>query len=358
MNQLKLLRRTFRTQLRAREFLAAGLTGGLILAFALITADFSSWWFDVMPWLTSSSTWVKTQDSWDLFVYVFIGVNVFGYLLQIQAVLLDRHNGHILVRLSEQELDTAAITRGSLGKPSALLGARRRALESLFRSDPGLSSLAVLIVALVALGHPVSAILLMCFGAFVVLYFRRMVAEFTALNEPREGDDGEALDGNPDTIVETQALPQAIEPEPIEALEELSRDQRRALRQELRAKRATMTPADHEIERQQRARARAEERLVASANRMFLIINRPIVRLRISWPILVAAVVAVAGVATLTISDMANAGQLPQQATLLIVLLVLTSRSCLTLAQHWEDLSFFTASLVRIHESDTGQESL
>ena len=357
MNQLKLLRHTFRAQLRARGLISAGLTAGLILALGLITADFSAWWFDVMPWLTSASTWVKSQNSWDLFVYVFIGVNVSGYLLQIQAVLLDRHNGHVLVRLSEQEIDAAAITRGSLGKPSALLGARRRALESLFRSDPGLAALAVLVVALIVLGHPVSAILLACFGAFVVLYFRRMVTVFISLNEPEEGVESEALDGGFDTGVETQTLPQVVEPEAIES-PELSREERRARRQELRAKRAAMTSSDRETERQQRTRARAEERLTASADRMFMLINRPIVRLRIAWPILVAAAVTVAGVATLTISDMARAGQLPQQGTLLILLLVLASRSCLTLAQHWEDLSFFTASLVRIHESDTGQDTL
>jgi uncharacterized membrane protein len=214
-----------------------------------------------------------------------------------------------------------------------------------------------LVVALIVLGHPVSAILLACFGAFVVLYFRRMVTVFIALNEPEEGVESEALDGGFDTGVETQTLPQAVEPEAI-ASPELSREERRARRQELRAKRAAMTSSDHETERQRRARERAEERLTASADRMFMLINRPIVRLRIAWPILVAAAVTVAGVATLTISDMARAGQLPQQGTLLILLLVLASRSCLTLAQHWEDLSFFTASLVRINESDTGQDTL
>lgn len=357
MEQLRQLRHLFRAQLRLRGIVAASVVLLLILAFGLITADFDAWWFDVMPWLTSTSRWVKAQNSWDLFVFVFIAVNLFGYMQQIQMVLLDRHNGHILVRLSEQEIDSAVTSRGNLGKPSALLSARRRALESLFRADPAYYSLTVLVVALIVLGHPISALVLACFAVFVVLYFPRMVKAFIALNEPQEGDEGEALVGVADAIVETESLPQAVERDPTEATE-LTRDERRARRAELRAKRAAMAPSDHETERQHKARAKAEARLTASADRMFMIINRPIVRLRIGWPILVAGAATVAGVATLTIHDMASAGQLPQQGTLLILLLVLASRSCLTLAQHWEDLSFFTASLVRIQESDTGQDSL
>jgi hypothetical protein len=357
MEQLRQLRQLFRAQLRIRGIVAASVVVLLVLAFALITADFDAWWFDVMPGLTGASSWVKGQNSWDLFVFVFIAVNLFGYLQQIQMVLLDRHNGRILVELSRQEIDSAVTSRGNLGKPSALLGARRRALESLFRADAGFYSLTVLVIAFLVLGHPISALLLACFGIFVVLFFPRMVKAFVALNEPQEGEEGETLDSEPDTIVETQSLSQAVEHEPTKT-QELTRDERRARRQALRAKRAAMTPSEYETERQQRARAKAEVRLTASANRMFTIINRPIVRLRIGWPITVAGALTVAGVATITINDMATAGQLPQQGTLLILLLVLAGRSCLTLAQHWEDLSFFTASLVRIHESDTGQESL
>lgn len=357
MDQLRQLRRLFRAQLRLRGIVAASVVVLLILVFALITADFDAWWFDVMPSLTGASSWVKAQNSWDLFVYVFIAVNLFGYLQQIQMVLVDRHNGHILVQLSQQEIDSVVTSQGNLGKPSALLGARRRVLESLFRADPGLYSLTVLVGALLILGHPISALLLVCFGIFVVLYFPRMVKAFVALNEPQEGEEGVALDGAGETMGETHSLPHTVKPESTVA-QELTRDERRARRQELSAKRAAMSPSDQETERQQMARAKAEFRLTGSADRMFLIINRPLVRLRVGWPVIVAATATVAGVATLTVYDMATAGQLPQQGTLLILLLVLASRSCLTLAQHWEDLSFFTASLVRIHESDTGQESL
>jgi hypothetical protein len=357
MIQLRELRHVFRAQLRLRGLIAAGITLGLVFGFGIITADFNAWWFSTLPWLSATSSWIKRQNSWDLFVFVFIAVNLFGYLQQIQTVLLDRHNGRVLVDLSQQEIDSAVISRGNLGKPSALLSARRRALESLFRSDPGMYALGALVAALAVLGHPVSAVLLACFGVFVVLFFPRMVKAFIALKEPQEDDEGEPLDGVLDSDGVSNPLPQTVESSPTQ-VHELSKQERRARRQEARESRAAKNASNDELERQSKARARAEIRLASSADRMFTIINRPIVRLRIGWPILVAAAVTVAGVATLTIHDMASRGQLPQQGTLLILLLVLASRSCLTLAQHWEDLSFFTASLVRIQESDNGQETL
>jgi hypothetical protein len=356
MAQLRQLRRLFRAQLRWRGIFAAGITLLLILAFGLITADFSAWWFDVMPWLTNASRWVKGQNSWDLFVYVFLAVNLFGYVQVIQTTLIDRHNGRVLVHFSEQEVNSESASPESVGKVSALLGARRRALESLFRADPGLYTLAVVVIALLVLGHPIAAVLLIAFAGFLLAYFPRMVKAFTALREPEEGDESGPL-VDVENVTEAQVLPQSLEQDRGKAAP-ATPEQRQARRKALRERRRAASSPEQIAEREIKARERANERLAVSAERMFVIINRPIVRLRIGWPILVAAAVAVSGVAISTVHDMSTAGQLPERGTLLILLLVLASRSCLTLAQYWEDLSFFTASLVLIDESDDGQEIL
>jgi len=356
MEHLRILRRLFRPQLRLRGFSVAGVTLLLILAFGLITADFGAWWFDVMPWLTDSSQWVKGQNSWDLFVYVFLAVNLLGYAQVIPMTLLDRHNGRVLVRFSEEELNSVSASPESVGKVSALLGARRRALESLFRADPGLYAMAVVVIALFVLGHPIAAVLLIAFAAFLVAYFPRMVKAFTALPEPQEGEESGSLVEDENEL-EVPGLPQLLVRDRGKAAP-ATPEQRQARRKALRERRRAASSPEQIAERERQARNRANARLARSAERMFVIINRPIVRLRIAWPILVAATIAVSGVAVITVHDMSTAGQLPERGTLLILLLVLASRSCLTLAQYWEDLSFFTASLVLIDESDDGQEIL
>ena len=330
MNELRELRHLFRAQIRARGLLAAAFTLVLIFAFGIITADFKSWWFDAMPWLTNLSAWVKSQDSWDLFVYVFIAVTVFANIQKIQSVLLDRYNGRILVKLGEREVENVSASPAEISKPALLLGARRRTLEALFRSEPGMYSFVVLLVALAILGHPYATALLVGFGALLLLYFAPMMRRFAALREPLEGEENAQLDPDETETSMTQTLPQSSE-------EGTSR---------------------RNIERELRMRARAQQRFSISAERLFMLINRPLVRLQIGWPYLVGALVTVAGVATFTIHDMASWGQLPERGTLLILLLVLTGRSCLTLAQYWEDLAFFASSLEMISESDTGRETI
>jgi hypothetical protein len=91
---------------------------------------------------------------------------------------------------------------------------------------------------------------------------------------------------------------------------------------------------------------------------MFVIINRPLIRLKVAWPILTAAAVSVAAMAVLTIHDMGSAGELPQKATLLILLLALTGRMCLQAAQNLEDLAFFASMLQGVHDSEDGRENL
>ena len=356
MEQLRQLRHLFRAQLRIRGIVAASVVVLLVLAFALITADFDAWWFDVMPGLTGASSWVKGQNSWDLFVYVFLAVNLFAYLQLIPTTLMDRHNGRVLVHFSEQEINSASASPKSVGKVGALLGARRRALESLFRSDPGIYTLAVVVIALMVLGHPIAAVVLIAFAAFLLAYFPRMVKAFTALAEPQEGDEPGQL-AEDENEIEVQGLSQLLEHDRDKTVS-LTREQRQERRKERQELRRAASSPEQIAERERQARERANERLARSAERMYVIINRPIVRLRVGWPILVAAIVAVSGVAIITIHDMTSAGQLPERGTLLILMLVLASRSCLTLAQYWEDLSFFTASLVLIDESDEGQEVL
>lgn len=337
MTQTQLLRRTFRTQLRVRGFIAAGMTAGLILAFGLITADFSAWWFDAMPWLRNTSAWVKDQNSWDLFVFVFLVLTVISYSQQLLMVLFERHNGRVLVELSESELRASKNPLADMGKRRALLMSRRRVLESLLKAEPTIYGVVTLIVCLVILGHPFVAAVLALFVAVSFFLYPHMQRTFDRYRLPDEMDEES---GETETLQSSDT--DTDDPEAQHG-----------------AKVATqLSHEDRVARRVQSRRERAERNLQDSAERMFMIINRPLIRLKVAWPILTAAAVSVAAMAVLTIHDMGSAGELPQKATLLILLLALTGRMCLQAAQNLEDLAFFASMLQGVHDSEDGRENL
>jgi len=337
MTETKLLRHTFRAQLRARGLIAAGLTVGLILAFGLITADFSAWWFDAMPWLRNASAWVKAQNSWDLFIFVFLGLTVISYGQQLQMVLLDRHNGRVLVNLSESELRAAEDPLAGMGKRRALLTSRRRVLESLLKSEPTIYSMVTLIVCFAILGHPVAAVVLALFVVISFFLYPVMQRTFDRYRLPDETDEESG-------VIET-VQPDETSTDDAESRQGATAEQR-------------LSQKERVARRIQSRRDRAERNLRDSAERMFVIINRPLIRLKVGWPILAAAGISVAAMAVLTIHDMGSAGELPERATLLILLLALTSRTCLQTAQNLEDLAFFASMLEGVKHSDDGRENL
>ena len=337
MNEIQLLRRTFRNQLRVRGLLAAGVTAGLVFGFGLITADFSSWWFDAMPWLKSASAWVKDQNSWDLFIFVFLGLTVISYGQQLQMVLLERHNGRVLVELSESELRAQEDQLIEMGKLRSLLTSRRRVLESLLKAEPTIYSLVTLIVCFAVLGHLYVAGVLAVFLLVSYFLYPKMQRSFDQYRIPDENDD------------ESGVLDAGETSDTVTARSDDGHGSQQAAR---------LSKKDRVARRSQSRRERAERGLQDSAERMFMIINRPLVRLKVGWPILTSAAVSVAAMAVLTIHDMGSAGELPQKATLLILLLALTGRTCLLAAQSLEDLAFFASMLEGIEQSENGRENL
>jgi hypothetical protein len=105
-------------------------------------------------------------------------------------------------------------------------------------------------------------------------------------------------------------------------------------------------------------RERAQSNLDNAAERIFIVVNRPLVKMKIGWPVAVFAAIAVAGVAAITVGDMARAGALPAQGTLLLMLLVLTGRTCLAIAQNLEDLAFYGSAMRATALSEDGQDTL
>jgi hypothetical protein len=270
-------------------------------------------------------------------VFVFLGLTVISYGQQLQMVLLDRHNGRVIVKLSESELRASEDPLADMAKRRALLNSRRRVLESLLKAEPTVYSMVTLIVCLMILGHPVAAVVLTLFVIVSFFLYPHMQRTFDRYVLPEEEDEESGA-------IETVQPSETSTSDPnaqngVTADTELSHTERVARRIQSR-------------------RDRAERNLQDSAERMFMIINRPLIRLKVGWPILTAAAASVAAMAALTIHDMGSAGELPQKATLLILLLALTSRTCLQTAQNLEDLAFFASMLEGVKHSEDGREKL
>jgi hypothetical protein len=293
----------------ARGVLAASVTALLVFAFGLITASTSSWWFDAAPWMRQLATWVRASNPWDFFVIVFIVINGFHYVQVVQGVFIDRYNLRALVELSRTELSNDTASKPNANMYRALLGGRRRLLESVIRFDPAQWALGALILSFVLLGHTWSALVILAFGLFITWFIPRMIMRFTQRREKY--------------LTETRA------------------------RLELKPNERPKDPVE-----------RVERSIENTAERLTVFVNRPLERFRVGWPVLVGAAGTVAAVATLTIADMQRASELPSRATLLILMLVLTARVTLSSAQHSEDLAFFASALAEIEESEDGTETL
>jgi len=181
-----------------------------------------------------------------------------------------------------------------------LLGGRRRLLDSIIRFDPTLWSLATLSVCFLFFGHVWSALVVLAYGSLVASFVPRMVTHFNSRHVQRQK---EALARRP-------------------------------------------------IERPKSSHDRASRSMTDVNDRLVTFVNRPLERLRVGWPVAAAAALTVVSVALFTITDMTAAGELPARATLIIVLLALTSRTALSTAQQGENVAFFAAAVNQAEESD------
>jgi hypothetical protein len=300
----------------------------LVTIFALLTADLSSWWFDSLPILNSLSTWVRSHNPWDFFLFVFVVLSLLGYFRQVQGVLYDRYNARILVSLSRAELAASDSPKSAVGKKRSELNGRRRLLESLLKFDPLIWSLVGLLIVLLAFQHFFAAVILGTMASVIFLYLPIMIRRFMSMSETdKVSDDFSSNSGALDSYLEPEKNSNGL----------------------------GKTPA---ASKTQRDRERAEQNLFDSAERMFTLVNRPLVRIRVSWPLILVALVSVTLIAATLISEMSAGGSLPDKGTLLILLLVLTSNIVLRFAQSAEDLAFFAAALELIESSEDGYESI
>lgn len=331
MHLIKEIRSLFRGQLALRGTVAAGVTFAVVLAFWIVTADVTNWWFRSIPELSALSTWLKSQNPWNLFLFIFIGVNAVNYAQQVQGVFVDRLNARVLIRISNEELNSSEDPGQGSGKRRALLGGRRRVLESLIKFDPLLWSLAALALSFFLLGHVWPGLLLVIEGVFILWFFPRMIVRFDRARD------------RPATPEEAPGDVQVISP-----ATDLTREERRQRRDQ----------AQDPIEKARISREKAEENLAAATEKIMALVDRPLVRIKVGWPAIVVAVSVVTAVALLTIAEMTLSGDLPEKGTLLILLIVLTSNIALRTAQSSEDLAFFASSLNEMNESEDGSESL
>lgn len=327
------LRKVFRFQLISRGIISAVVTLFFIFLLGVITADLKAWWFDALPILRGLATWIKAQDPWNFFILIFLFVNIVNILQQVQGVFIDRHNAKILINKSAEELEQSDDPAASMGKRRAMMNGRRRMLESLYRFEPLTWSIGALVIAFIVLHHYLAAAALIAEVAVVFFLLPRMIRKFDAIRSlTSESEDEE---GEP-------------EPRTADSAGNLSPEERKARRLALQ---------DPE-ERARRSKERAESNLADAAERMMALVNRPLIRLKIGWPVIVTAAATVALITVSTISEMSLNGDLPARATLLIMLLAFTANYSLRFAQMSEDLAFFASALDQITNSPDGAETI
>lgn len=331
MDSIRELRALFRGQLAFRGAVSAALTLLLVFGLGIITADLAAWWFDWIPGLQTLSTWIKAQNSWNLFLFMFVGVTLLNYVQQVQGVFLDRLNANVLIQLSTEELDQSDDPKAEMGKRRALLMGRRRLLESLLKHDPLIWSLVALALAFGFLGHLWAALFLFCAGIFIVLLLPHMIAGFNARRGPQTGEE--------DLAEEEEAPSLAANLSPKERREQRQR-------------------AKDPVEKKRLEKERAQQNLADASQKMMVLVERPLIRLKVGWPGIVVAVLAVVGVVISTLTEMWLNGDLPEKGTLLLMLLVLTANISLRMAQSAEDLAFFASMVQEVSTSENGSESL
>jgi hypothetical protein len=305
MTEIVFLARRFWLQLVVRSALASVSVIAIVSAFILLTSPLDQWWFSAFPFLAEIGAFIQGHNPWDFFIFAFLVTTAIGYIRQILDALADRHNLSSLVAISSDDLDQSETPMRDLGAVRATLGARRRLLESLFGFAPGASQLLVVSVILMVNNLVLAGVFCLVVLAGVVVAVPWMTSRFARRR--------------------AQALGRLAAPS-TERIKDKA----------LRARRA----------------------FNLSAGRLQILVNRPIERLRVGWPVLVLAAVGGSAIAFSVITGMTAAGDLPQRSTLLIIFLILAARAALSAAQRSEDLAFFATAVEQINDSDDGGESL
>lgn len=291
MHEVTVLRRLFALQLLARGLGGAALAVVLLAFAALLTSAEESALLAAIPGMSELRAAVQTVQPWELFVAVFLLGALIDAVKRVQVAALDRYNLRRLVDLGRTELAEGDDPRTALRAARARLTGRRRMLEELLLVDAAVITLAAVAVALAVIGLPVAALL--C-GAWALAAPALMPWLIARMNARRE------------TVAARAPRPR-----------EWTRAERRA------------DPA-----------AFADERLEVAARGSLAVINRPVDRLVVAWPMIVlgTAVVAAAIVSAI--------GQLAAQtgrALLLIVVIVVIARAATRIVGSSEQLAYFAS---------------
>jgi len=293
VHEVALLRRTFFVQLLARGLVGGALSFSLIAFFALLTSVDEPPLLAAIPGMSELRSLVQSLQPWELFVAVFlIGVGV-DALKRVQTAALERYNLQRLVSLGRAELAQHDDPREGVKLARTRLTGRRRMLEELLSFDPAIITLAAVALALVFVGLPLPAML---YAAWALAVPALMPWVVTRMNARRD-------------VVAAAAPPPRT----------WSRE-----------------------ERQADLAGFANERLSAAAVSSLQIINRPVDRLVVAWPVIVLGGIVVAAASILSI--VALAGQ-QGQALLLIITIVVSARSATRLVGSAEQLAFFASVL-------------
>lgn len=296
MHEVALLRRTFLAQLIARGLAGAALSFSLVAFFALLTSPDESPLLAGIPGMTELRALVQALQPWELFVVVFLLSAVVDAAKRVQVAALERYNLRRLVEIGRGELaaaDDADDPRAALKAARTRLTGRRRMLEELLLFDPAIITLAAVAVALALVGLPLPAALYGAWALAVPVLLPWLIARMNARR---------------DVI-------------------------------------AARTPAPRTWTREERQADQlgfADDRLAAAAQSSLEIINRPVDRLVVAWPVIAigAIVVASASIAAIVV-----VGGEPGRALLLIIAIVVSARAASRLIGSAEQLAFFASVL-------------
>lgn len=293
MGEIALLRRTFIVQLLARGLAGAALSFTLIAFFALLTTRDEPPILAAIPGMSELRALVQTLQPWELFVAVFLIGALVDALKRVQTAALDRYNLRRLVALGRRELSEHDDPRQSIKLARTRLTGRRRMLEELLTFDPAIITLAAVAVALAVIGLGVPAVLYAVWALAIPALLPWVIRRMNA-------------------------------------------------RRELIASRAPTPRSWSREERQADGAAFADDRLSIAAQSSLEIVNRPVDRLIVAWPVIALGVSVV--VAASIASIIALAGT-EGRALLLIIVIVVAARSATKLVASAEQLAFFASVL-------------
>ncbi len=294
MLEVARLRRLFGLQVIVRGLIGAAVAFAVIAFAELLTSPEESVVVTALPGMSELRLFVQTVQPWELFVVVFLIGALLDAVKRVQAAALDRHNLRRLVDLERAELAELGELddlRSALRIARSRLTGRRRMLEELLQFDPAVMTLAAAGIVLGLIGLPVPALLCASWALLVAVLLPVLV---TRMNARRTRVSARAPRSREWTRAERRADPTAF----------------------------------------------ADERLTVAARGSLDIINRPVDRLVVAWPVILLGTVVVA---TSSIAAIFQLAPQPGRALLLIVVIVVVARSASRLVSSAEQLAYFAS---------------